>query len=120
MALTNGSNGAGNGAEKAANDAIEHARKPRAPVIGRLDHDGQEMVIKMRGLRDNLSTLVDLYKTIEDYKADLNSGIKDTAEQCGLQASVVLKVVKAKANETFEEKAREARQLSLVFEELSK
>lgn len=85
---------------------------------GRTDRSGQEAVIELSAIRDNVQTLVDLYKIHEESGKDLNEGIKATAEKSGLLASAVRKFVVARAGERFAEKAREVGQLALVFEEV--
>lgn len=89
-------------------------KKPK----GRTDRSGQEAVIDVSEVRDRIQTLVDLYRLHEDSGKDLNEGIKATAEASGLLASVVRKLVVARAGERFKEKAREVEQLALVFDEV--
>lgn len=87
---------------------------------GRKGKDKQEAVVEIGKLREKLPHLVQLKNTADGAASDLNDAIKATAEKCGLLASVVRKVVVASAGENFEEKKREAEQLSLAFEEVEK
>lgn len=87
---------------------------------GRKGKDKQEAVIEIGKLRQKLPELVKLKKTADEASANLNDAIKSAAEKSGLLASVVRKVVVASAGENFEEKKREAEQLSLAFEEVEK
>lgn len=96
---------------------IEKAKKAKGPK-GRTDRSGQEKVIELQKLEDKIETLVDLYKLQAETAADLNEGIKAAAEESGLLATVVRKFIVARAGKLFTEKAREAQQLSLVFEEI--
>lgn len=95
------------------------AKRGRKPRVGRTDRSGQEKVIDFGEFGDDLITLVDLYKLLQDHNADFNAGIKATAEKCGINASAVRKVVVARAGKAFEDKAREAKQLSLAFDAAS-
>lgn len=92
-------------------------KKAKGPK-GRTDRSGQEKVIELQKLEDKIETLVDLYKLQAETAADLNEGIKAAAEESGLLATVVRKFIVARAGKLFTEKAREAQQLSLVFEEI--
>lgn len=87
---------------------------------GRKGKDKQEAVIEAAVLKKKLPELVKLKKAADEASADLNDAIKKAAEQSGLLATVVRKVVVASAGENFEEKKREAEQLSLAFEEVEK
>lgn len=87
---------------------------------GRQDRSGQEKVIDMSKLTERLPHLVKLHTASKDANADLSSAITTVAEKSGLLASVVRRVVVAKAGENFDEKKKEAEQLELVFAELGK
>ncbi len=102
-----------------AREALEQipgARKngKRAPR-GRQDRSGQEKVIKMKELEDRLPHLVSLKNKSSDAAKDFSSAVKAVAEKSGLLASVVRKVTIAKSGDNFDEKAKEAEQLELVF-----
>jgi thiamine monophosphate kinase len=96
-------------------DVIEKARGAR----GRQDRSGQEKVIDKTHLVEKLPHLVKLYTASKDASTDLSDGIKKVAEKSGLLASVVRKLVVAKASENFDEKKKEAEQLALMFDEVA-
>lgn len=87
---------------------------------GRQDRSGQEKVIDMSKLTERLPHLVKLHTSAKDANSDLSSAIKTVAEKSGLLASVVRKVVVAKAGDSFDDRKKEAEQLELVFAELGK
>lgn len=86
--------------------------------LGRKESQGQEKVIEMDALRQSLPELIQLYGSAQEAKAKLSDAVKAVAEKSGLLSSTVKRVVKAKANQTWEEAKRNAQQLSLVFEEI--
>jgi hypothetical protein len=92
------------------------ARKKREKPTGRVDGNGQEAVISVTELSDRVDDLVALYEQHQEAGAKLNDAIKSTAEKSGLLASVVAKLVKAKAGENFEEHRRKVKQLAIVFD----
>lgn len=115
------------GFERPTHDDIDLTTPGRPPAkekgkrkgpVGRTDRSGQEAVIELGRVKENIQTLVDLYKLHEESGKDLNEGIKATAEKSGLLASTIRKFVVARAGERFAEKAREVEQLALVFEEV--
>lgn len=89
-------------------------RRPR----GRKDRDGQEAIVVLDALKDNIGHLVELLHLSEGAAKDYSDGIKANAEKAGIQASVLSKFVKAKAGEKFEEKERDCRQLVMLFDEV--
>ena len=85
---------------------------------GRKGADKQEGALKMGPIKDSIDELVAL-KTKADAAADrLNDAIKVAAERSNIMASVIRRFVVARAGENFEEKKRDADQLSLVFSEV--
>lgn len=90
----------------------------RGSVRGRKDSNNQEAVVKPDVIKDRIVELVMRYKAAQDEAEAFNSGIKAAAEASGLMASVVRKFVVARAGEKFADKANEAMQLSIVFEEV--
>lgn len=92
------------------------ARKPAA----RVDRSGQEKVQQPEVVKERLDHLIKLHTKAKDAGEDLSSAIKAVAEKSGFLASVVRKIVVAKAGEeeSYEEKVREAEQLSLLFTEV--
>lgn len=86
---------------------------------GRQDRSGQEKVIDKSHLTERLDHLVQLHTRSKESSKDLSDAIKAVAEKAGLLASVVRKIVVAKAGESFEEKKKEAKQLALMFDEVA-
>lgn len=99
-------------------DVAERAVRTPRGARGRQDRSGQEKVIDKTKLVEKLPYLVKLHTSAKDAAKDLSDGIKKVAEQSGLLASVVRKIVVAKAGENFEEKKKEAEQLALMFDEV--
>ncbi len=95
----------------AAERAVRGAR-------GRQGRDKQEKVIRMKELDDRIPHLVSLHTKSKDAAKDYSDAVKAVAEKSGLLASVVRRFVVAKAGQNFDEKKKEAEQLSLVFDEL--
>jgi hypothetical protein len=89
----------------------------RRSTKGRQDRSGQEAVIKMAALDERMPHLVKLHGNAKDASKDFSQAVKAVAEKSGLLASVVRRFVTAKAGEHFEDKQKEAYQLSLVFGE---
>jgi len=98
-------------------------RRPRgngeSKARGRQDRAGQEKVIRMQELTERLPHLVSLHNTAKDAAEDFSSAVKSIAEKSGLLSSVVRRIVTAKAGDNFDEKKKEAQQLSLAFDELA-
>lgn len=99
-------------------DVIDRAQRGGRSARGRQDRSGQEKVIDKTALVEKLPHLVKLHTTAKEAGKDLSDGIKKVAEKSGLLASVVRKIVVAKAGESFEEKKKEAEQLALMFDEV--
>src|SRR5579885_2803699 len=101
------------------NDADEDGGRGRKrQARGRQDRGGQEKVIKIDELKSRLPHLVSLHNKAREAAKDLSSAVKAVAEKSGLLATVVRKAVVAKAGDSFDEKAKEAEQLELVFGEI--
>lgn len=97
-------------------DKIPGARgRSKKTARGRQDRGGQEKVIKLKELEDRLPHLVSLKNKASEAAKDFSSAVKAVAEKSGLLASVVRKVTIAKSGDNFDEKAKEAEQLELVF-----
>lgn len=94
---------------------VEGTAPGRRGARGRQDRSGQEKVIKTKELEDRLPHLISLKNKAADAAKDFSSAVKSVAEKSGLLASVVRKVVIAKAGDSFDEKKKEAEQLELVF-----
>jgi hypothetical protein len=92
----------------------------KAKVRGRKEKTGdhQEAIIKLDALSAAvLGTLVADYKHACEAGDTFSDGIKAQAEKAGIQSSVLRKFVVASAGENFDDKKRDAMQLSLLFEE---
>ena len=85
---------------------------------GRQDRSGQEKVIEVAKLIEKLPHLQGLYNTAKEANKDFSDAVKAVAEKSGLLASVVRKIVVAKAGENYDDKKKEAEQLEMVFGEL--
>jgi hypothetical protein len=92
-------------------DVIEKAK-------GRKDKDGQAAVMKPQVLKAVLDDGVQLKIKADEAAEKYGDWVKAQAEKCGLLATVVRKVVNAKAADTWEEEARKAEQLNLAFDEI--
>jgi hypothetical protein len=84
---------------------------------GRRD-GGQEQVIKVKVVKERIEELVDLHKAAETAKEDLSSAIKATAQEAGLEASVVKRFVAARSGENFTKSRRKSEQLELLFDQV--
>lgn len=98
-----------------ASDVIARAS---AGPRGRKDNEGQAAVIETKILKDALDDGVALKLKADSANEKYGDWVKAIAEKCGLLASVVRKVVNAKADDTWEESARKAEQLNLAFDEV--
>lgn len=97
---------------------IETQRTKRKPR-GRKDvSDKQEAVIELEVVRERIEDLIGLYHAAEAAGTDLSEAVKASAEEAGIQASVLRKFIAARAGEKFADKKRDAGQLSLLFEEV--
>lgn len=93
-------------------------QKKGREVRGRKDREKQEVVIKIAALRDNVADMVVLHNKAQEAATVLNDKIKAVAEKAGLLASVVRKIVVARAGENWQERKRECEQLNLCFDEI--
>lgn len=98
----------------AVNTDISTGKRIRA----RKDADKQEAVIKMGTLKESVEELIKLYRYSKVASDTFSEAVKNIAEKAGLQASVVRKFIAARAGEKFEDKKRDAEQLSLCFDEI--
>lgn len=105
----------GRTAERALSDAAESSKRG---ARGRQDRSGQEKVIDMSKLDERMAHLIKLHNGARASNKDLSDAVKAVAEKCGLLASVVRKLVVAKAGDNFDEKKKEAAQLALAFDEI--
>lgn len=108
--------------------AKKKSRRPKTPLVlgpppsgasapGRVDA-GQEAVVRMESLATRVDHLVQLSSKAKDAAQDYKDAVKKVAENSGLLAATVSRYVKARAGEHFEDAARKAKQLALVFEEI--
>lgn len=131
MAFGDKPNGKNGSAAHAADQAIAKASQrsrgrtgsllPKSDAIGRKNSGGQEAVINLKRLEENLPTLVDLYNLSADHKKDYSEAVKATAQGAGLHTSVVDAITKAKARgdkAATEDEQRIHRQMTLVFDKL--
>jgi ABC-type branched-subunit amino acid transport system substrate-binding protein len=93
----------------------EGTRKSRTPRA-RKNRDQQEAVANADPIKKGIAELVHLYKEHQEADQVLNDAIKAGAEASGLLASVVRKLVAARAGDNFQEKAREVGQLQFIFD----
>lgn len=93
---------------------VDGARKPQA----RKGRDKQEKVEQPQVINERMDQLVRLKKASDEASQDLSDAIKKAAEDSGYLASVVRKIVVAKAGDGYAEKKREAEQLALLFDEV--
>ena len=84
---------------------------------GRKD-DGTEAVLKIESLNTRIKHLVNLHIKATETSKDLSDEIKKVAEESGMLAVTVRKIIAAKASDDFDEAKRKAQQLALVFEEV--
>lgn len=84
---------------------------------GRKDGSGTEAVINLEPLRKKIDNLIALHDKASIAKGTYNDSVKKVAEQSGLMASVVKRLIAAKASDTVQDKQREAEQLSIVFDD---
>jgi len=86
---------------------------------GRRDADGTEAAIVTKPLHKALGELLTLKGKADAAKDRLNDAVKAIAKQTGLMASVVNRLVKAKAGDDYEDEKRKVDQAALVFEEFA-
>lgn len=89
---------------------------------GRKNADKQEAIPDAAALAAALPAVRKALEEAEEAADKANKKIKATAKSTGFLSSIVKKAAKASMGEeeTFEEKKREAEQMSLIFEELDK
>jgi hypothetical protein len=99
-------------ATEVADAAIEKA-------AGRKARGGQELVYKPKVLVDAIPELVKRYEASQKAASKLNDLVKSTAEEAGMQATNVTKILKAYVNpDSWQDKKRDANQLSIAFEKV--
>lgn len=93
-------------------------RKGNGKVKARINPDKQEAVQRPDLVEEAIDELVTLHHKAASAQEALNDAIKATAEKAGYLASVVRKVVVARAGEKWEEKHREAAQQLELFDKI--
>ena len=83
---------------------------------GRKDRTGQETVKNVTKLNDDMQKLTLAYNNLAAAQTDFSEAVKKTAEKSGFLASVVRRLVTAKAGDKFDEVKRQVDQLGEVFE----
>jgi hypothetical protein len=103
--------------QPAANEATNGAQRKVRGRKGKTDH--QEAIIKLEELNPlAIATLITDFRAAHEAGEVFAEGVKANAERAGIQASVLRKFIAARASENFNEKKRDALQLSLLFEEI--
>lgn len=87
-------------------------------ATGRKDKDRQPAVQKPKIISDRIDELVKLHRAAKDATEAAAEAITKAAEDSGYMASVVRKLVTAKAGDKFEEKHREVEQQAELFDEV--
>ncbi|MBE0615218.1 MAG: hypothetical protein IH604_16215 [Burkholderiales bacterium] len=85
---------------------------------GRKDANGQQAVFKTNPLKLTLDDGVRLKIVADEAGEKYGDWVKAKAEECGMLAAVVRKIVNAKAADKWEEESRKAEQLNLAFDEI--
>ena len=93
----------------------EVTKAPKAR--GRKDSQGQSEVIRSDVVKDRLDELVRLYNVATESTDALSEAVNAAAEASGFNAAAVRAVVRAKATDTWQDKAQKAAQLALAFDE---
>ena len=87
-------------------------------AAGRKDASKQPAVMRPDKLKAVIDDGVALKLKADQAAEKYGDWVKAQAEKCGLLASVVRRVVNAKANDKWEDEARVAEQLNLAFDEI--
>lgn len=87
-------------------------------VSGRKDKDGVEKSIELWPLKKKLKHLMATKENADAARDNYNAAIKAVAEETGLMAVVVKKLVKARADDKVFDEKRKADQLSMVLDEV--
>lgn len=87
-------------------------------VRGRRDKDGTEHNITLQPLRKKLAHLMTLKGSADAARESLGTAVKAVAQETGLMASVVRKLVNARCGERFDDERRAAEQTALIFDEI--
>lgn len=90
----------------------------RTAARTRKDKTGQAAVFKPEALAVKVDHLIGLHKAKSSAATDFSEAIKAVAEACGQNAKAVRSYITARAGENFEERKRDAEQLSLIFDSI--
>lgn len=90
-------------------------RRTRKPA-GRVDRSGQEAVQDISKLNGEMQKLLKLRASLTDATTDYSEAVKKAAEKSGFLATVVRKLVDAKAGDKFEDVKRVVDQMGSAFE----
>ena len=98
-------------------DFMPPKSEPGSSAIGRKDAEKQPAVIKTKEVTDKIEHLIELHNAKREASTNYGDAVKAVAEKSGYLASVVRKLVNAKAGDDFDGEARKVEQMSLIFEE---
>lgn len=85
---------------------------------GRVNKDAESVSQKPQIVAERIDELVRLHLRAKDCAAEATEAIEKAATDSGYKASVVKKLVTAKAGDKFEEKHREVEQQAELFDEV--
>ncbi len=85
---------------------------------GRKDSAGTKVVMNSKPIKEMLKDLIALEMKRAAATEKFNDQVTAVAEKAGFQSSTVRKLVKAHANDKFEEEKRNIEQLSILFEDV--
>jgi hypothetical protein len=87
----------------------------RPDATGRVNPDGQEMVIDEKVVVAALPGLERLYREKQEASEAFNDAVKKAAEKAGVNSGPLKKLVVARCKEKTEELARDQEQLALML-----
>jgi hypothetical protein len=99
-------------------DAALATDKAISKARGRKDTTGTEVVMQTKPIKEMLKDLILLETRRAAATEKFNDQVKAVAEKAGFLSSVVRRIVKAHAGESFEEEKRKVEQLGIVFDEV--
>jgi len=94
----------------------EDNKATRGKGKGRRDNTGQEAILKPDVLNESMPKLLKLCGALADAAEDYSKAVKATGEKSGYNASVVRKLVKAKAGDNFDDVKKIVDQMAAAFE----
>jgi len=87
-------------------------------VRGRKGADKQEAVLRPKAVQEAIGELLTSYEKSVSAADRFNSMVKAIAEKSGFMASNIKRLVKARHGEAFEDRRRDAEQLTMLFDEV--